>query len=70
MGQSEGQFSALVSMLKYAMSFQEPGQKGEVTPKAHISLTSSQRIYQEKYVNQIYNEKGIGSVHSHISSSS
>ena len=33
---SEGRFSELVSILKYAMNFQDPGQKGEVTPQAHI----------------------------------
>ena len=30
-----------VLWLKYAMSFQDPGQRDEVTPKAHISSSSS-----------------------------
>ena len=30
-----------VLWLKYAMSFQDPGQRDEVTPKAHISNSSS-----------------------------
>ena len=41
--------------------------------KANLDLTAPvpcQEYIKYKYVNQIYNEKGIGSVHCHISSSS
>ena len=40
MGSSKG--------LKYAMSFQDPGQKGKVISKAHISSSSSHRFSQSK----------------------
>ena len=38
------QFSALVYMLKFVTSFQDPGQTDKVTPKAHISHSSSHRF--------------------------
>ena len=46
MCQTEGLFSTLVTMLEYAMTFQDSGQKGKVTPKAHIQEQAPQILLQ------------------------